>query len=351
MDSNMLLRVRSGIRWFGLAAIAAMVGCDTDIDPQVKLDGTGDIEGFLFFDVAEDGLFDPSDGDFAVAGIGITLRDRGTDVTLQGSSTQVSAADGRFSFTNIPAGTHDMSFDTLTVPDSVSICENPIQVTVFIGETRFAEVAGRPGCLITIAEAKALGSGGDFVVVRGLVTSFPGQVETGRAFIQDATAGALIFGATNLDGIGIQIGDQLEIGANTGEFSGDFEFLNAVFRDSVQGVDPNPQPDTVTTAELDASGATFTDSLQGRFIRIEKAELVTQFGSGSLNIQNGLIDDGSGIVIIRVEDGVANRNDLVNLFTVGLCYNFQGFGGVFAGDAEIFLRSMDAADMEVVSCN
>ena len=51
----MLLCVRSGIRWFGLAAIAAMVGCDTDSDPQVQLDGTGAIDGFLFFDVSEDG--------------------------------------------------------------------------------------------------------------------------------------------------------------------------------------------------------------------------------------------------------------------------------------------------------
>ncbi len=350
MDSNMLLRVRSGIRWFGLAAIAAMVGCDTDIDPQVKLDGTGDIEGFLFFDVSEDGLFDPSDGDFAIAGIGITLRDRGTDVTLAGSSTQVSAADGRFSFLNVTAGTHDMSFDTLTIPDSVSICENPVQVSVFIKETRFAEVRGRPGCLITIAEAKDLGSGGDFVVVRGLVTSFPGQVETGRTYIQDATAGAVIFGATNLEGIGIQVGDQLEIGANTGEFSGDFEFLNPVLRDTVQGVEPNPQPDTVTTAALAASGADFKDLLQGRFVRLEKAELVAQFGTQASR-SNALIDDGSGAVTIRVLTGVAPQADLPNLFTLGLCYNFQGFGATFSGAGQIFLRSMDAADMEVVACN
>lgn len=350
MDSNMHLRIRSGIRWFGLAAIAALVACDTDIDPQVRLDGTGEIEGFLFFDVSEDGLFDPSDGDVAIAGIGITLRERGTDVTLQGSSTQVSGPDGRFGFANIPAGTHDMAFDTLTIPPTVSICENPVQVTVFIGETRFAEVAGRPGCLITIAEAKELGTGGDFVVVRGLVTSFPGQIDASRTFIQDATAGALIFSAS-LEGLGIQVGDQLEIGANTGEFSGDFELLNAVFRDSVQGVDPNPQPDTVTTLELATSGATFTDSLQGRFIRLEKAQLMAQFGSGSLNIQNGLVDDGSGAVIVRIDDGVADRNNLVNLFTVGLCYNFQGFGANFAGAGQIFLRSMDAADMEKVACN
>ncbi|MFQ5703622.1 MAG: hypothetical protein ACE5HT_06340 [Gemmatimonadales bacterium] len=345
----MLMRFRSHVGLVGCLALVAMVGCDTDIDPPLKIEGMGALEGLAFFDASEDGIFDPSDGDFALDGLGIAIQERGTGQTIAGATTQ-SDASGRFSFTGLPAGTHDMLIDTLTVPTGVNICQNPLQVTIFLGETQFTELAGRPGCLITIAAAKELGSGGDFVVVKGIVTSFPGQIDASRTYIEDATAGALIFSGA-LEGQGINIGDQIEIGANTGEFSNDFEFLNPILRSVFPGAVVDPQPRLVTTAAIAASGADFTDPIQGAFIRVEKAQLIAQFGSGSLNIQNGQIDDGSGATIIRVDDGVADRNSLTTIFTVGTCYNFQGFGANFGGGGQIFLRSTDMADMEVVSCN
>ncbi len=345
MDSNNLASRRTPAVWVAIAVLAA-AACDTEIAPPLSVVGTGALQGLVFFDASEDGIFDPSDGDSAIGGLGIAIQERGTGQTFAGGTVQ-SGPDGRFSLASVPIGTHDMLIDTLTVPAGVSVCQNPLQISIYLGETQTQNVQGRPGCLITIAEAKDLAQGA-FVVVRGIVTSSPGQVDASRTFIEDATAGALVFSSA-LDGLGIDIGDQIEIGGTNGAFSGDFQFVNVTLRNLVPDV-ATPQPRLVTTAEIAGSGATFTHPIQGAFIRVEKAELVAQFGSGTLNPQNGQIDDGSGATIIRVDDGVANRNELTNLFTVGKCYNFQGFGANFAGAGQIFLRSMDAADMEEVSC-
>jgi hypothetical protein len=104
-----------------------------------------------------------------------------------------------------------------------------------------------------------------------------------------------------------------------------------------------------TTSEVSLSGTTYTDPLQGRLLKIEKAELTAAFGAGGANIQNGIINDGSGATTIRIDDGVADRNSLNTIMTVGLCYDIVGFGANFAGAGQIFPRSL--ADIVEVPCN
>jgi len=336
-------RLGAAVAIAGLAAFG-LTGCSDDLAPQFVVTGTGSIEGLVFYDVVEDGVFDPASGDVPIAGVGITVEGRGTGIALAGA-TATSGANGRFVVSGLPPGTHDMRIDTLTVPVGVSICQNPLQVTVNLAETRFSRVRGRSGCLITIQAAKE-GAQGEFVIVRGVVTSSPGQIESGWTYIQDATAGTRVFGG--LDGLGISIGDQVEIGAVTGQFTNDFELGSVVFRGLVQDVGV-PSPQVVTTGELAASGVSFLDPLQGRLITVPKAELTSAFGAGGANIQNGFIDDGSGAATIRIDDGVADRNNLNNLLTVGSCYDITGFGANFAGAGQIFPRSL--ADIVEVSCN
>jgi hypothetical protein len=330
-----------------LAALLTITACEDNLAPQFKFTGTGDVEGLVFYDAVEDGVYDPASGDVPLAGVSIAIQDRGTGQTYSGG-TATSGADGRFTVTGMPAGTHDLLIDTLTVQEGVSICQNPLQVTVNIEETRFSEIRGRPGCLISIAEAKETPAG-TFVIVRGIVTSSPNQIDPNFSFIQDETAGARIFSSalTGLDPE-IEVGDQLEIGATSGAFSGDFNFENVVFRALVEDVG-EISPLLTTTAEIGASGSDFTHPLQGAFIRIEKAELTAAFGAGGANSQNGTIDDGSGAITIRVNDGVAPPGDLNTIFTVGACYNIAGFGANFLGAGQIFPRSLD--DIQEVPCN
>ena len=329
-----------------IACLAApgLGACEGDLAPQFSITGTGGVEGLVFFDVAEDGVFDPASGDVPIQGVGVAVQERGTGNTFTGGTAE-SGADGRFQITGLPAGTHDLLIDTLTVPAGVSICQNPLQVTVNLDESRFSQVRGRAGCLITILAAKELPQG-EFAIVRGIVTSSPGQIEAGWTYIQDETAGARAFGG--LDGLGIQIGDQVEIGAVTGQFTNDFEFGSVVFRARVADVGIL-EPVVTTTGVLAASGTSFAHTLQGRLITLEKAELTAAFGAGGANIQNGIIDDGSGATTIRIDDGVADRNTLNTIMTVGVCYDITGFGANFAGAGQIFPRSL--ADIVEVPCN
>jgi DNA/RNA endonuclease YhcR with UshA esterase domain len=327
----------------GLAAMLVVAGCD-EIAPPIAVDGTGNLEGLVFFDASEDGIFDPADGDSAIAGVAIAVQERGTGQTFPNGSA-VSAADGRFTIDELPLGTHDMKIDTLTVPDGVSICQNPIRVSVFLGETTFERVNGRPGCLITILAAKDLGPE-EFVIVRGIVTSAPGQIEASFAYIEDATGGLFLF-APALMGQGIAVGDQIEVGGTTAIFSGQFELTNVTLREVVPDV-ATPLPLLVTTAEIGASGADPYADLQNRFVRVENAELLEAFGASG-NEQNSTIDDGSGSITIRIDDGVADRNELDNLLTAGTCYDINGFAANFNGAAQIFPRSLD--DIVEVPCN
>lgn len=340
------IRARRALAGAALAGLAtlALAGCESDLAPQHEVTGSGGIEGLVFFDAAEDGVYDPASGDEPVPGVVVAVQDRGTGETFSGG-TATSGADGRFVVSGIPPGTHDLLVDETTVPDEVSICQNPLQVTVNIDETGFREVRGRPGCLITIAEAKA--ALGEFVIVRGIVTSSPNQIDPNFTYIEDETAGARIFTGA-LNGLGIEVGDQLEIGAVSAVFSGDFNFESAVFRALVKDVQ-EPEPTLTTTGAIGASGSSFTDPLQGAFVRIEKAELTAAFGAGGANSQNGTIDDGTGAITIRVNDGVAAPGELNTIFTVGNCYDINGFGANFNGAGQIFPRSR--ADIVEVPCN
>lgn len=347
-----LTRLRKVLLGTGMISLALLVACQ-DVDPPLNVTGNGDVEGLVFFDASEDGVFDPSDGDFAVQGVGVAVRERGTEENF---GTATSGADGRFEVAGVPIGTHDLFIDTLTVPANMSVCENPLRVSVFRGETSFGSVNARPGCLITIAAAKDLPLG-TFVIVKGIVTSFPGQIDGGHTYIEDETAGGLIFSGS-LEGLGIEIGDQIEIGATTGDFSNDFEFLSPILRSTIPDVD-DPEPAIVTTADIAASGADFADPIQGAFIRVEAAQLTGAFGSIG-NEQNAPLDDGSGGTVVRVDDGVADRADLNTIFTAGSCYNLNGFGANFNGQGQIFPRSLtDSAmvngewklDFEEVPCS
>jgi hypothetical protein len=335
--------VAAGVVLACLAALA-VTACEADLAPQLEVTGSGGVEGLVFFDVTEDGVFDPASGDVPLEGVQVAVQDRGTGTTFSGG-TATSGADGRFTVSGIPPGTHDLLIDTLTVPDEVSICQNPLRVTVNLDETGFRDVRGRAGCLITIQAAKELAQG-EFAIVRGIVTSRPGQVEVGWTYVQDETAGARAFGG--LDGLGLEIGDQVEFGAITSQFTNDFEFNSVVFRAVVPGVGV-PAAVVTTTGELAASGTNFTHPLQGTLITLRAAELVAAFGAGGANIQNGLIDDGSGATTIRIDDGVADPNNLNNLLSVGTCYDITGFGANFAGAGQIFPRSL--ADIVEVPCN
>lgn len=327
-----------------LLVLALAAGCDEEVTPPFEVEGTGGLEGQVFFDANGDGIFDPSAGDSALAGVQVVLLDRGTDRMISGGQA-VTDDQGRFVLDAVPVGTHDLLIDEATAPEALAFCRNPLPVTIFLGETGFSDLAAESSCLVSIAEAEAepLGS---FVTVSGIVTSAPGMIRGGYTHIQDATGGIRIF-ASSLEGQGIEVGDRIEVSGTLAQFGGDLQLTSVTLNEHQEDV-ADPQPELVTTAEIAAAGLDSQSELLGSFVRVEAAELVTEFGAGGLNIRNAWIDTGDGRAQIRLESALGSEDEVTSLMAVGKCYDIVGVLGAFNQAGQLFPRQV--ADIEEVPC-
>jgi hypothetical protein len=337
-----------------LALAAALLclapACDTDPAPPFVVQGTGALEGLVFFDADRNGAYDPASGDTIVAGATVLARERGSSQTLMNGQA-TTGADGRFALAALPPGTHDLFIDTTTTPAGVFFCQNPVPVSVVIDLVRFVEVTGRQGCVIPIEEAEATAVG-TFVTVQGIVTAAPGQLRSAgdNAYIEDASGGIQLFGGA-LAGRGIAIGDRIEVSGNMTLFNGESEVAGALrVNEIVPGVTV-PQPAQVTTAAVAAAGAPPTAPLQGRFIRLVRAQQQSAFATGGG--RNALFDDGSGATEIRIEAGlIAASADVATTFphnpAAPKCFDITGVVGSFNGTAQVKPRTL--ADMQEVPC-
>jgi DNA/RNA endonuclease YhcR with UshA esterase domain len=345
MDSSTFFdRTRRGLRVLALAVIGTgAAACAEDPADPYEISGTGGVEGFLYFDSNRDGVFDPSAGDEVVSGVQVAVRNRGT---TENYATATSDASGRFGVESIPPGTHDLYMVEASIPDGVDFCQNPVPVSVYIGEPAFKDVAGLNGCVIAIAEAKEFDpNAGEFITIKGIVTSAPGQVDGTFTWIQDSSGGIQVFGSS-LVGQGIEIGDRIEISGTLAQFGTQLQVSSPVLNALEKGVGALA-PALTTTGAISAAGPLPKDFLQGLLVKVEKAELVVAFGDGQ-NIQNGTINDGSGSATIRIDDGVYDRNELNSLMTVGKCYDIIGMIGNFNGEGQVFPR--DADEIVEVPC-
>lgn len=325
-----------------LLATALVAGCEPDTAPPFEITEPGAVEGLLFFDRDEDALFDPSDGDYALAGVEVRFTVRGD--TTQVYKTVTSDASGRFSVTGLPAGTQSAYVRTTSLPAGVVLCTNPIDVTVEPGVTRFFRLQTRGGCLVLISAAEAQSSGSN-VVVRGIVTSAPGQIRSSYTYIQDASGGIRIFGSA-LEGRNIQVGDRVEVSGVLGAFNGDLQLGSPVVR-AVTPAFGSVTPAEMTTKAVADAGSPSTNPIQGTLVRIRKAQ-VTGFGTGS-NAINATVNDGSGATQVRIERAVAATDAAAQaLMPVGKCFDVTGPVGNFNGASQVFPRT--TADIVEVPC-
>lgn len=338
---------RAGVLCLALAA--GLAACDSDVAPAFEVDGTGSIEGVVFFDADRNGVYDPSAGDSSLSGVGILVRERGTQQTLAGG-TGTTGANGRFVISGVEPGTHDLVVDTATA-GGLKFCQNPAPVTVYIGERQFSSVPARIACIISIAAAEQ--TRGQTVVVQGIITSAPGQTRSQYTYIQDETGGIRIFSAVP-EGKGLEIGDRIEVTGLIAEFSGDLQLAGTVSLGAIQKNAFQITPESVTTGQLRAAGSDPAARELGLLVTIRGARIETAFGANGANGRNVWIDDGSGLAQIRFESAMfpGSTTDaqaaLTAAYPVGKCYDITGVTGAFNGDGQIFPRTL--ADIQEVTC-
>jgi hypothetical protein len=99
-------------------AAVTLVADEARTDVDFGYTGTGSIEGVVFEEINNDGIFDPFET--PLAGVTVTATWYGPD-GVPGTAddvvyTVVSGADGTYSFPNLPAGDYDVTVDTASVP-------------------------------------------------------------------------------------------------------------------------------------------------------------------------------------------------------------------------------------------
>jgi hypothetical protein len=341
-----------------LCAVVLLVGagCSDDPEPVFAIPGTGSVEGLLFLDTDQDGRYDPSAGDRLLPDVNVRLLARGTDQVLAGSDAQTDAS-GRFTISNVAVGTHELSIDTTGIGAGVFFCQNPIPVSVFLNESFFQTVAARGGCVITIAEAEALAPGSP-VTLLGRVTSTPGQLGTGRMYIEDATGGVRV---TNLNtgGATLAIGDLVEVSGVIGLISGaagEMEVTAGRLNSQTTLATPLDTAIVTSGAITTAAQTSAADPLLGTLVTVRKASLTAIWGEGQPSTRNASFSDGSGVAVLRVESSVIsfpNASDVVPglsaIIGLGKCYDITGIATNFGSVGQLTPRTL--ADIVEVPCS
>ena len=132
--------------------LLAIAACDDEQAPPFEIAGTGDVVGQLFFDADNNGQFTPLGGDTLLRNVEVKLLVRNDTTTI---ATTRTTSEGRFTFENVAAGTHQLVVVKDATTAALSFCSLPASTSVYIGEQTFLRVAAKRGCVVRIAVAGA----------------------------------------------------------------------------------------------------------------------------------------------------------------------------------------------------
>lgn len=271
-------------------------------------DGSGDFEAGL---------------DSTFAGVAVQVF-AGADTDGTPAAEAVSAADGTWSVGELDAGGYTILVDPPTGTAVVGV--NPRPVTIDAGQAvvHDIELSGDPtGPVITVQEARSASAGAS-VKVRGVVTAAQGTYRSDAFYMQDATAGILVFGVD--PALGLARGDSVQVLGTRATSSREEVQIDAtsVLR---LGTGELPLPNAITTSDLNAglfqgelatlsatvdsvgAGESYTvyvrDAVdEGRvFVDVDTGIEATEFPADSVRLVTGVLsvfdedDDGT------IEDG------------------------------------------------
>ncbi len=340
----------SGVRRRARAAAAAVLtvtaaACSVDLAPQFAPDGNGTLTGIVFYDADNDGTYSPVVGDSALAGVGVQLRNRGTDETLARVTTDAS---GRFSL-SVPVGTGDLfveSSSDLTARGFV-FCGG--RATTYLDEQTFVNVPIKLGCVIDILDAK-LSAVGARITIAGVVTAQPGRfrAQGDNLYMQDASSGIQLFGGS-VAGLGIEEGDSIEVTGDYSPFSGEPEIGSPQIAANIKKGVGVPAALERTVEQLAAINSGNAADV-GRLVVVRTVRIGELTGTGTgRNATLTAVAGPPATSQVRFDGNVFT--DLGAQFTPATqkCYDVTGVLGFFTSAVQ--LKPRFAADFVEVPCN
>ena len=322
-----------------IAAVGVLLGaaaCDDEQAPPFEVEGAGDIAGQLFFDADNNGLYTPLGGDTLLANVEVQLLVR-NDTTLIASTR--TTADGRFTFTGVDAGTHQLVVVREGGTAALSFCTLPAAPSVYIGEQTFLAVPAKRGCVVRIAEAKGVAVG-QSTTIAGIVTTAQGTYRNDNVYIQDPTGGIQVFG---IPALGLLLGDSIEVTGTMGVFRDELQIVSPTVAPNIGAADvPDPLVRTAKQLTDGADGPGPKSPDVGRLLTVRSITAVGAFVSG-----NATITDATGSIQMRIAD---NTDDVIpfSTFEAGKCYDITGILGYSFGILQLKPRRL--SDIVEVAC-
>ena len=207
----------------------------------------GSLAGVVFRDDDGSGGFDAG-LDSTFAGVAV-LAFAGADTVGTPAGADTTGADGLWSIGGLDAGEYLVLVRPLA--GTAVVGPNPRPATIEAGaETSLdIELSGDPtGPVITVAEARAAEED-SAVKVRGVVTAGQGTYRNDAFYMQDATAGILVFGVDSA--LALARGDSVQVFGSRATGSRQ-EVQIAVTSVVRLGTGTLPDPRVVTTSDVDA---------------------------------------------------------------------------------------------------
>ena len=333
------MRAHATVSTFALG-LALLGACAEDPAPPFEVEGSGRLTGRLFFDADNNGLFTPLGGDTLLRNVAVEVRERGSSVVIDATTTDAS---GAFEFDAVPPGTHDVFLvRDPNVMGTLVFCANPLRTSVYRDETAFISAAAKRGCVvrINVAEADTLRAA---VTVAGIVTAAQGTFRSDNAYIQDPTGGVLLFDVPG--SAALVLGDSIEVSGVLTQFNGEAEIEDVVIAPN-RGTTTVPAPLERTTgaiaAAVAAGGAKTADV--GRLVVVRHAKTGAFTGGGG---RNATLNDGSGAIEIRLDGNVLTVIPTTR-FDPTKCYDIIGNLGYFNGTPQ--LKPRIPSDVTEVAC-
>ncbi|MFN2400623.1 MAG: DUF5689 domain-containing protein [Gemmatimonadaceae bacterium] len=322
-------------------ALLAICGCaNDDPAPPFAPTGKGEIQGLIFFDADNNGAFTPVGGDTALAGVAVAVLERASTDTI---AAGVTDAEGRFTLTGIPVGTHHVIVaEDAAVTGALVFCVNPRTASVYTNELAFLSFSAKLGCVVRIDQAEAEAEG-TAVTVAGIVTAAQGTYRSDNVYIQDRSGGIQVFGLPS--SLGLQLGDSVEVSGTLGSFGTELQIVSPRVAPNILSGAQVPAAEVETTGELAAAASDVRDPVIGTLVTVLKVT-VGAFTSGGG--RNANIDDGSGPIQVRLDGNVLAAVPTTT-FQSGRCYDITGLVGIFNGGVQLKPRSL--ADVVEVPCS